>query len=49
MKPRWTIPVALLLMITTLAVVLVCRKDLCEVRFRSDHTEVIVLMAYESR
>lgn len=49
MKPQWTIPIALLLLATTLTVVLIGREDLCEVRLRSGHTEVVVLMAYASR
>ncbi|WP_421356377.1 Hok/Gef family protein [Pseudocitrobacter faecalis] len=38
----------IILCVTTILVVLVTRKDLCEVRIRTDQTEVAVFTAYES-
>lgn len=49
MKQQRVITVTALIIIAAIAVVLVSRKDLCEVRIRTDHTEVAVFMAYESK
>lgn len=47
MKEHNAILIATLIIIAVIAVVLASRKDLCEVRFRSDHAEIAVFMAYE--
>ena len=49
MKQYKAMLVALIILcVTTILVVLVTRKDLCEVRSRTDQTEVAVFTAYES-
>ena len=49
MKQYKAMLVALIILcVTTIMVVLVTRKDLCEVRIRTDQTEVAVFTAYES-
>ncbi|AGB77540.1 Hok/Gef family protein [Pseudocitrobacter corydidari] len=49
MKQYKAMLVALIILcVTTILVVLVTRKDLCEVRIRTDQTEVAVFTAYES-
>ncbi len=49
MKQYKAMLVALIILcVTTILVVLVMRKDLCEVRIRTDQTEVAVFTAYES-
>jgi len=49
MKQQKALIVALIVIcITALMVVLVTRKDLCEVRIRTGQTEVAVFTAYES-
>ena len=49
MKQYKAMLVALIILcVTTILVVLVTRKDLCEVRLRTDQTEVAVFTAYES-
>ncbi|WP_445374883.1 Hok/Gef family protein [Photorhabdus tasmaniensis] len=49
MKQQKAIFIAIVICIAALAVVLVTRKDLCEVRIRSGQTEVAVFMDYEPR
>ena len=39
--------VLIVICLTVIATVLVTRKDLCEVRIRTDQTEVAVFTAYE--
>ncbi|WP_058973480.1 Hok/Gef family protein [Type-D symbiont of Plautia stali] len=48
MKQREAILIAIFLIAAVLAVILVTRKDLCEVRIRTGHMEVAAFMAYES-
>ncbi|MGX9742481.1 Hok/Gef family protein [Pseudocitrobacter corydidari] len=49
MKQYKAMLVALIILcVTTILVVLVTRKELCEVRIRTDQTEVAVFTAYES-
>ena len=49
MKQYKAMLVALIILcVTTILVVLVTRKDLCEFRIRTDQTEVAVFTAYES-
>ena len=49
MKQQKAILIALIVIcITAIMAVLVSRKDLCEVRFRTGHTEVAVFTAYET-
>lgn len=48
MKQQKAIIIALIVIcITVIMAVLVTRKDLCEVRFRTDQTEIAVFTAYE--
>lgn len=48
MKQQKAVIVALIVIcITVIMAVLVTRKDLCEVRFRTDRTEIAVFTAYE--
>ncbi|WP_133812816.1 Hok/Gef family protein [Photorhabdus tasmaniensis] len=50
MKQQKAVLIAIIVIcIAALAVVLVTRKDLCEVRIRSGQTEVAVFMDYETR
>ncbi len=49
MKQQKAIFIAIVICIAALAVVLVMREDLCEVRIRSGQTEVTVFMDYETR
>lgn len=49
MNQQKAIIIAAVICIAVIAVVLVSRKDLCEVRIRSGQTEVAVFTAYESR
>lgn len=49
MKQREAILIALIVIVAATAVILVTRKDLREVRFRTGHTEVAVFMDYEPR
>ncbi|MBD8129071.1 type I toxin-antitoxin system Hok family toxin [Pantoea agglomerans] len=49
MKQQTAILIATLVIGAALAAILVMRKDLCEVRIRTDHTEVAVFMDYESK
>ncbi|MBN1085555.1 Hok/Gef family protein [Erwinia aphidicola] len=49
MKQQRVITVTALIIIAAIAVVLVSRKDLWEVRIQTDPTEVAVFMAYESK
>ncbi|AYN30180.1 type I toxin-antitoxin system Hok family toxin [Buttiauxella sp. 3AFRM03] len=49
MKQQRAILIAIIaICITVIMVVLVTRKDLCEVRFRTGHAEIAVFTAYES-
>ena len=49
MKQHKAMIVALIVIcLTVIVTVLVTRKDLCEVRIRTDQTEVAVFTAYES-
>ncbi|RYM66022.1 hypothetical protein BSQ98_09815 [Serratia liquefaciens] len=49
MKQQKAMIIALIVLcITVIMVVLVTRKDLCEVRFRNGQAEVAVFTAYES-
>ncbi|WP_221810555.1 Hok/Gef family protein [Enterobacillus tribolii] len=41
--------IVIVICITMLAVTLIARKDLCEIRIRSGQTEVAAFTAYESR
>ncbi|ENX5566067.1 Hok/Gef family protein [Salmonella enterica] len=48
MKQQKAMVIALIVIcITVIMAVLVTRKDLCEVRFRTGHAEVSVFTAYE--
>ncbi|EIK8172452.1 type I toxin-antitoxin system Hok family toxin [Salmonella enterica] len=48
MKQQKAMVIALIVIcITVIMAVLVTRKDLCEVRFRTSHAEVAVFTAYE--
>lgn len=47
MKQQTAILIATLVIGAALAAILVMRKDLCEVRIRTGHTEVAVFMDYE--
>lgn len=49
MKQQTAILIATIVIGAALAVILVMRKDLCEVRIRTGHTEVAVFMDYESK
>lgn len=49
MKQQAAILIATIVIGAALAVLLVTRKDLCEVRIRTGHTEVAVFMDYESK
>lgn len=49
MKQQTAILIATLVIGAALAAILVMRKDLCEVRIRTGHTEVAVFMDYESK
>lgn len=49
MKQQTAILIAALVIGAALAAILVMRKDLCEVRIRTGHTEVAVFMDYESK
>jgi len=49
MKQQTAILIATIVIGAALAVLLVTRKDLCEVRIRTGHTEVAVFMDYESK
>lgn len=49
MKQQTAILIATLVIGAALAAMLVMRKDLCEVRIRTGHTEVAVFMDYESK
>lgn len=50
MKQQKAIIIAtIVICVAALAVVLITRKDLCEVRIRSGQTEVAVFMDYETR
>lgn len=48
MKQQKAMVIALIVIcITVIMAVLVTRKDLCEIRFRTGHAEVAVFTAYE--
>lgn len=49
MKQYKAILIATLVLGAVIAVILVTRKDLCEVRIRTGHTEVAVVMGYEPK
>ncbi|MDO6407526.1 MULTISPECIES: Hok/Gef family protein [Pantoea] len=49
MKQQTVIIITALILVTATAVLLVVRKELCEVRFRTGVMEVAVSLAYESR
>lgn len=49
MKQQMAILIATIVIAAAVAVILVTRKDLCEVRIRTDHTEVAVFMDYEPK
>lgn len=49
MKQQTAILIATLVIGAALAAILVMRKDLCEVRIRTGHTEIAVFMDYESK
>ncbi|MCW0974130.1 type I toxin-antitoxin system Hok family toxin [Pantoea sp. JV6] len=49
MKQQTAILIATIVIGAALAAILVMRKDLCEVRIRTGHTEVAVFMDYESK
>ena len=49
MSQQKAIIIATVICITIVVVVLISRKDLCEVRIRSGQTEVAVFTAYESK
>ncbi|EBB7877456.1 type I toxin-antitoxin system Hok family toxin [Salmonella enterica] len=48
MKQQMAILIATIVIAAAVAVILVTRKDLCEVRIRTGYTEVAVFMDYES-
>ncbi|MEI2266354.1 Hok/Gef family protein [Erwinia sp. CGal63] len=49
MKQRTAILIAIIVIVAATAVLLVTRKDLCEVRLRTGDTEIAVFMDYEPR
>lgn len=49
MKQQTAILLATIVVGAALAAILVMRKDLCEVRIRTGHTEVAVFMDYEPK
>jgi len=49
MKQRTAIMIAIIVIVAAAAVLLVTRKDLCEVRLRTGDTEIAVFMDYEPR
>lgn len=49
MKQQTAILIATIVITTAVAVILVTREDLCEVRIRTGQTEVAVFMDYEPR
>lgn len=49
MKQQTAILIATIVIGAALAAILVMRKDLCEVRIRTGHTEVAVFMDYEPK
>lgn len=49
MKQQMAILIATIVIAAATAVILVTRKDLCEVRIRTGHTEVAVFMDYEPK
>lgn len=49
MKQRTAVLIATIVLAATVAVILATRKDLCEVRIRTDHTEVAAFMDYKSK
>lgn len=49
MKQQTAILIATIVIGTAIAVILVTRKDLCEVRFRTGLMEVAVFMDYEPK
>lgn len=49
MKQQTAILIATIVIAAAVAVILVTRKDLCEVRLRTGHAEVAVFMDYEPK
>lgn len=49
MKQQMAIVIATIVTAAVIAVILVTRKDLCEVRIRTGHAEVAVFMDYEPK
>lgn len=49
MKQQTAILIATIVIVAALSVLLVTRKDLCEVRIRTGHMEVAVFMDYEPK
>ncbi|EOS94727.1 type I toxin-antitoxin system Hok family toxin [Erwinia tracheiphila] len=49
MKQQTAILIATIVIAAAVAVILVTRKDLCEVRIRTGHTEVAAFMDYEPK
>ncbi|MFU0919435.1 Hok/Gef family protein [Kluyvera sp. CHPC 1.251] len=47
-QQSWRFITLIIICITVVLVVLITRKDLCEVRLKSGQTEVAVFTAYES-
>ena len=47
-QQSWRFITLIIICITVVMVVLITRKDLCEVRLKSGQTEVAVFTAYES-
>ncbi|AGB78349.1 Hok/Gef family protein [Pseudocitrobacter faecalis] len=47
-KQKGKIIALIVICITVIAAVLATRKDLCEVRIRTEQTEVAIITAYES-
>ncbi|UIA85679.1 type I toxin-antitoxin system Hok family toxin [Erwinia tracheiphila] len=49
MKQQTAILIATIVIAAAVAVILVTRKDLCEVRIRTSHAEVAAFMDYEPK